>query len=171
MNIVLIGMMGSGKSAVGKKVAERLRRAFYDIDALIEKEEGQTIAQIFAQKGEPAFRNLEKKMIEQATRNDGSVIATGGGAPCDKENWELLSRNGFIVWLKASPVKLLERIKKKSLSARPLLVDQRDPLQTITDLLKKREPFYAKAHQTIETDQSDRDETAEKIVMEFTKQK
>ncbi|MBI4217662.1 MAG: hypothetical protein HY610_00945, partial [Elusimicrobia bacterium] len=73
--------------------------------------------------------------------------------------------------LKASPVKLLERIKKKSLSARPLLVDQKDPLQTVTDLLKKREPFYAKAHQTIETDQSDRDETAEKIVMEFTKQK
>ncbi|OGR81228.1 MAG: hypothetical protein A3I11_06570 [Elusimicrobia bacterium RIFCSPLOWO2_02_FULL_39_32] len=164
MNIVLIGMMGSGKSTIGKIIAQTLAWDFYDVDKWIEKERKKTIAEIFSQEGEATFRALESKIIKELAQKNNSVISPGGGAPCFKENWDALKKNGTIIWLKASPQKLLENVKKKPLSLRPLLTGKTSSLETISMLLNKREIFYQKADWVVETDALSLEQTSEKIV-------
>lgn len=163
MHIVLIGMMGCGKSAVGRKLARKLAWKFKDVDDWIEKEQKTSIAKIFETKGEPFFRDLEKKMIARLAVDDQSVIAAGGGAPCFEENWKRFTKHGFVVWLKAQPKKLLERVMKSPHGKRPLLKD-RMTQERISELLKQREPFYSRAHLTIETDDLNTDQVMERIM-------
>lgn len=164
MNIVLIGMMGSGKSSIGKMTAQILQWDFYDVDKWIEKEQKKTIAEIFSKEGEATFRELETKMIKELSQKNNCVIAPGGGAPVFKENWDALKKNGRIVWLKASPQKLLERVEKKPLSLRPLLMGKTSTLETISTLLNKRENFYKKADWILETDALSLDQASLEIV-------
>ncbi len=162
MNLVLIGMMGSGKSTVGKLAAAKLKRRFFDSDRMIEKEQGKMIAEIFESQGEPAFRELEKSMIRRLMNETDAVISTGGGAPLSEENWKSFL-NGTVIWLKASPHVLHERLNRGGSSSRPLLKDS-FTVEKIAEILKNRTPFYNRAGITIETDQLDPEESVDKIV-------
>ena len=162
MNIVLIGMMGSGKSSVGRLVAEKLKWKFIDVDRRIEEEQNDTIARLFEMRGESAFREIEKNAVARFSAEDGAVIATGGGAPCFEENWNALSRNGTIGWLKASPETLAQRLKKSGARSRPLLKGTLT-VERLSRLCSERRIFYQKADLTIDVDGLDREEIAEKI--------
>lgn len=147
-NIVLIGFMGTGKSVVGRALAQRLQRPFEDVDALLEQETGRPIRALFAEDGEPAFRRLERAAIQRVARLAGHVIAAGGGAVMDPENLAALRRQGWMVWLRAEPDVILQRVG--DVRARPLLnVD--DPQARVRELLALRQATYATAHVAVET--------------------
>lgn len=149
MNIVLTGFMASGKTAVGKKLAEKLNRRYLDVDEIIEKDTKLTIAKIFEKFGETVFRDLETKAIKCVAMLDNYVIATGGGAVLRPENVAELRRNGRIVYLAANPEAILRRIGDAR--TRPLLAKEPDKLTKIKELLAKREPFYRNCDMNIDT--------------------
>ena len=139
-NIYLIGPMGVGKTTIGRQLAKRLGVPFYDSDKVIEEQTGVDIATIFEFEGESGFRRREKKIIEELVAFKGVVIATGGGVGLDEQNRNLLTQNGFVVYLSCAVNKLLERTHKDS--KRPLLQTE-NPRQKIEELLQAREPLYA----------------------------
>jgi 3-dehydroquinate synthase len=149
--IWLVGMMGAGKSAVGAALAGRLRRAFHDLDAVVEERAGQPIPAIFAAHGEPHFRALEREAID-ALAASGAVVALGGGAVAQPGARERLAKSGRIVWLRASPETLLARIGDGA--GRPLLagLDAAGRRRKLMELLTAREPHYAAADLAVETD-------------------
>lgn len=138
-NVVLIGFMGSGKTVVGRSLARLLDYKFIDVDELVEKKTGQTINQIFEEQGEPVFRELESGVIAGVALAEGQVISCGGGAVLDSRNVEALKQNGLLVYLKASPERLYQRVKNKNL--RPLL-NVSDPQKRLKELLEQREKVY-----------------------------
>lgn len=139
--IVLIGMPGSGKSTAGKRLARRLGWEFFDTDADVERAAGMTIPEIFAQKGEPAFRAMEKEALGRALGQDRRVVSTGGGAVMDPANVEAIrSSRAFVAFLRADPVILAQR-NSFSKGSRPLL-NVEDPLGRLRSLLAQREPVY-----------------------------
>lgn len=146
-NIVLIGFMGTGKTAVGELVASRLGRPFLDTDAMIERLAGRSISQIFAEDGEAAFRRLEARAVAEAAAGIGSVIATGGGVVLSRENMDRLRRGGLIVALHADPQSILARVGGEG--TRPLLGD--DPEGRVRRLLEERAPLYQAADLIVET--------------------
>jgi len=142
-NVILLGFMGSGKTAVGKILSTKLNMDFVDLDDWIEKEAKMTINDIFAKFGEPYFRELEKKMVKKACDNiNNCVISTGGGVILKEENVENLHQAGVLIWLKVSPEKVYDRTKNTS--HRPLL-NCPNPLEKIKELLSIRTPYYTKA--------------------------
>ena len=150
MNYVLCGMMGAGKSALGKMIAELSCREWYDVEKIITSKYGE-IPDLFAEHGEVYFRSLESIEIEKLVERDGIVISTGGGAVLRKKNVELLKQHGKILYLKASKETLLERLSKKS--GRPLLDCEGSLEEKIATLLHEREPVYeAIADYTLEVD-------------------
>jgi len=160
-NIVLIGFMGTGKSEIGKGLAERLGYGFIDTDEIIEKKEGISISEIFERYGEPYFRDIESEVIKDVSRMDRVVISTGGGAVIRKENRENLKRKGIMVCLTASPEVIYQRTR--GYDNRPLLkID--DPYKRIKDLLKEREPYYSEADITIDTSEIGTSEVVDKIL-------
>lgn len=161
-NIVLVGFMGTGKSAVGKLLAERLGRAFVDLDRKIEKEAGRAVAQIFQGEGETGFRKREREAVRQAAALEGHVIATGGGVMMDEENVRLLKGSGWLVCLTASPDVILRRTMA-TLRIRPLLSGG-EPRERIEALLKLRAPFYAKADVAVDTSNRPVKEIVEEIL-------
>ena len=147
MNIVLIGFMGTGKSAVGRNLARRLDARHLDTDAEIEREAGKPIPQIFAEEGEAAFRARETAILSALTPPElgegGVILSTGGGTPLRAENAALLKQIGTVVWLRVTPEVILARVEK-DLHERPLLAGHTDnPLARIETLLAEREPRYA----------------------------
>ncbi len=160
-HIVLVGFMGTGKTVVGKQLAERLGRDFLELDEMIEKKEGCSIREIFEKRGEPYFREVEKEVIKEAIRKRHVVISAGGGAIIDEENLGNLKRDGFIICLEASPDIILERTK--GLKSRPLL-NVPDPKKEIAALLKKRGPYYKKADLSINTDSLSVEQVVERIM-------
>ncbi len=146
MNIVLIGYRCSGKTAVGKILARKLGRDFLDSDTLIEKEAGSSIQGFVSKKGWDLFRELEKTVIKKIAKKDNLVIATGGGIVMDEENVNNLKRNGCIVWLKANPDVIEDRMRKEQGSGRirPSLTGS-DPIEEIEHVLSLRTPLYEKA--------------------------
>ncbi len=160
LNIVLIGFMGTGKTAVGEIVASRLGRPFLDTDALIEAQAGRAIPQIFAVDGEAAFRRLEAGVVAAAAAPGGSVIATGGGVALSWENMDRLRRNGVIIALQADPKAILTRVGGGS--DRPLLGD--DPEGNVRRLLGEREPFYRAADLVVETSSLSVEAVADRVL-------
>lgn len=150
-NIILIGFMGAGKTTIGQRLAKRLQMDFLDTDQQIEKEQHCTINQIFRDKGEAQFRQMETKLLSQLLGCENTVISVGGGLPVQTENHDLLKKLGISVYLKASKETLIERLKGST--SRPLL--QGGELEhKITDLMEKRESIYEKvADSIIRTDQ------------------
>jgi shikimate kinase len=144
-NIYLMGFMGCGKTKVGNLLAKKLGWSFLDSDDCIVRDAGLSIPEIFEQKGESYFRKLEKKCIKTISRLNGHVIALGGGAILDPENWEHISRSGMTVTLSYPPEILAARLEKKS--DRPLLNETKGNarLIKIIDLLEKRESYYRRA--------------------------
>ena len=142
-SIVLVGMMGCGKSAIGKMLAHKLELDFRDADAEIEIAADRSIAEIFEDYGEPEFRRLETRVIERLLGDGPYVLAVGGGAFMNDETRRTIIEKGLSVWLKVDLETLLERVMRKP-GKRPLLT-KGDPKQIMTDLLKAREPVYAKA--------------------------
>lgn len=137
-NLVLVGMMGVGKSTVGAVLAERLARPFVETDALVEAEAGRRIAEIFADQGEAGFREHERRAVRAAATRDGQVISAGGGAVLDDRNVADLRRNGVLVLLDAPADVLAARLE--TVSDRPLLGDE--PAERLDLLLDERNPTY-----------------------------
>ncbi len=159
-NIVLIGFMGTGKTAVGELVASRLGRPFLDTDAIIERLAGRPIPRIFAEDGEAAFRRLEAQAVAEATARGGSVIATGGGIVLSRENMDRLRRDGLIVALHADPQSILARVGGGG--TRPLLGD--DPEGSVRRLLEERAPLYQAADLIVETSALSVAAAAERVI-------
>jgi shikimate kinase/3-dehydroquinate synthase len=159
-NIVLTGFMGTGKSAVGRRLAKALGWRFVDTDEMIERKTGRTIPQIFEKYGERYFRNVERKMIRIAARQKNAVIATGGGAVLDPRNVRVLSGNGLLVGLKASSRAILSRV---SGSDRPLLRGG-DPRSRVEALLAARQERYGRADFIVDTSGRDADQVSRRIL-------
>jgi shikimate kinase len=148
-NLVLVGFMGTGKSAVGRLVAQQLHFAFIDTDELIENEVGKTIPEIFAQQGEAAFRKYEQDVVKALSARRDTVIAAGGGLAADPSNLASLKTHSLVVCLWASPETILARVRTQT--HRPLLQTP-DPLAKIRELLAQRAPAYRQADVQILTD-------------------
>lgn len=144
--IVLVGMMGSGKSTVGTRLAAKLGLRFIDADSEIEIAADMSIPEIFASRGETEFRAGERRVIARLLAQGAQVIATGGGAFMSEDTRERIARTGISVWLKADPDTLMRRVRKRS--NRPLL-QTADPEGTLRKLLVEREPVYALANITV----------------------
>lgn len=147
-NIILTGFMGTGKTSVGKRLAKELNLKFIDTDGLIEKEAGICINEIFAKFGEAYFRRLESKVINEVSSDENMIIATGGGAVINPTNLLVLKKNGTLICLTASIDVILSRVG--SGDERPL-ISEGDKKETISNLLKVREPFYKKADFIVDT--------------------
>lgn len=152
-SIILIGMMGSGKSSVGRRLAAHFNMDFVDIDNEIENVSQRSIADIFSEYGEPEFRALESRVLARVLSEKPRVIATGGGAFSSPKNREMIAENGHAVWLDADLETLWNRVKNKE--HRPLLQNE-NPKQILSELLDNRNPLYAlAAHRVLsEADQS-----------------
>ncbi|MBP6877812.1 MAG: shikimate kinase [Phenylobacterium sp.] len=146
--ITLVGLMGVGKSSVGRRLANALDLPFKDADVEIEAAAGRSIPDIFAEMGEPAFREGERRVITRLLENPPHVLATGGGAFMNDETRALIKERSISVWLKADLDVLVRRVSRKD--SRPLL-SGKDPLEVLTELAEKRYPVYAQADVTVET--------------------
>jgi shikimate kinase len=140
--IVLVGMMGAGKTSIGRRLANLLHLPFLDADSEIEKAANLSIAEIFAKHGEADFREGEKRVVARLLASGPAVLATGGGAYMSEETRERCRLDGVTIWLKADVPVLLERVRKKG--NRPLL-DRPDPEAVMRQLLAEREPIYGLA--------------------------
>ena len=162
-NIVLIGFMGTGKTAVGQVLSKRLSRQLIEVDEAIEKIAGKTIPDIFQDDGEIHFRELEIEAIRQAAKGEKQVIACGGGAVLNTINIDRLRATGVIINLIADPEIILQRTSGEN-GSRPLL-NTAQPLERIKELQKFRKPFYDRAADiTINTSKLSIDITADKII-------
>ena len=146
-SVVLVGMMGAGKSSIGRRLAQRLGVTFVDADAEIEAAAGMTIAEIFATYGEPYFRSGEQRVIARLLESGPKVLATGGGAFINPETRAGVRQKGVSVWLKAEFEVLMRRVKRRATADRPML--QGDPAQRIRHLMDERYPLYAEADVTV----------------------
>src|SRR5690242_16654288 len=144
--IVLVGMMGAGKSTIGRRLAARLNLPFVDADTEIEAAAGMSIPEIFEAHGEPHFRDGEARVIARLLENGPGVLATGGGSFMREETRRRIGEKAVSIWLKADPDVILRRVKRRI--DRPLL-QTADPAATVTRLLSEREPVYQHADLTI----------------------
>ncbi len=148
-NVILIGFMGTGKTSLGKLLANKLGRGFVDVDQKIESTAKMSIPEIFETYGEKYFRELEKNAVKEICTRRNLVIATGGGTVKDKENFRLLKNSGVIVCLTTEPEEIFRRTERRG--ERPVLDGGNDRLETIKNLLAERQKFYAQADYTIDT--------------------
>ena len=162
-SIALIGFMGTGKTVVGKVLAERLGKEFLELDALIEQKAGKTIPEIFQQEGEVAFRELEIEATEEVSQRKNVVIACGGGIVLNKINIDRLKKESLIVYLTALPRVILKRTASDE-NERPLLKADNRAL-AVNELLRFRKPFYERAADiTIDTSKLDIDLVVGQII-------
>ncbi len=165
MNIILIGYRGSGKSRVGRKLASRMGSKFVDTDDLVESKEGK-ISDIVKSHGWDYFRAIEKRMIEEISKEDNLVIAVGGGAVLDADNVVNLERNGLIVWLKADPEVVRKRIGEdhRTSVSRPTLTGK-GTMEELDEVMAHRDFFYEKAGKIqLDTSSLDAEAVVEKIM-------
>lgn len=159
--IFLVGMPGSGKSTIGRLLAEKLEIGFIDLDTAIEEKEHESIAEIFERKGEGYFREIESAVLHSYLGNNKEyVMSTGGGTPCFFDHMNLLNQAGITIYLKAQVNLLYERTKKSM--KRPLLKDNHE--SRIQQLLQDREPVYQMANHIIDIKDFSLDEKVRKIV-------
>lgn len=149
----LLGFMGCGKTYWGKKWAEKSRLRFFDIDEMVEQEQQKTIAEIFAEKGEDYFRNLETDVLKSFSDKDDIIIACGGGTPCYNDNINWMNENGTSVYLQSAPENILNRLISEK-EKRPLIKNLKNEelLFYIREKIKEREPFYHQAKIILDVD-------------------
>ncbi len=166
-NIALVGFMGTGKTDVGRLLAEKLGKDFIEVDELIEQRTGKTIPEIFQQDGEIAFRELEIEATREAAEKKNAVIACGGGVVLNQINVDRLREHGVIVYLTASPEAILQRTSSDT-DERPLLVAE-DKASKVEKLLNFRRPFYERAADiTVNTSELDVAGVAGQIISELS---
>ena len=156
--------MGTGKSSVGQMLASALHFTFLDTDHAIETRAGKTIADIFAQDGEPAFREWERRIVQELAQRKKTVISTGGGLAADDANLASLKTHALVVCLWASPEKIWERVRNQT--HRPLL-NGPEPLAKIRSLLETRAPFYRQADVLMNTELRSVREVAQQVIHQF----
>jgi len=146
MKVFLVGFMGSGKTTIGKKLANYLKYDFIDLDKLIETKVGMSIVQYFELHGESAFRDLEREVLQKTDFPENVIVATGGGAPCFGDNMSWMNGNGLVAYLSLSPKALANRLEN-SKTDRPLIRNLKgDELEGfISAKLAEREPFYSQS--------------------------
>ena len=149
--IILIGYMGSGKTTVGKALSKATGMMFYDLDWYIESRMRKTVSQIFAERGEEGFRQIEHNMLHEVAEFENVIISCGGGTPCFFDNMDYLNQQGDVVYLKATPETLYKHLMMAKVE-RPLLKDKtpEELIAYITEHLKERAPFYEKAQHTLD---------------------
>ncbi|MEI8389653.1 MAG: shikimate kinase [bacterium] len=163
-NIVLIGLMGSGKTTIGRKLAEKLNMKFADTDELIIQKAQKSIKLIFAENGEAFFRKLESEAIEEVSSQENIVVSTGGGAVLIEENIHNLKKNGILFHLYAPADELFKRIKDDN--ERPL-INTENPVETLKIIQERRKIFYNQADFKINTCEKTPEETANEIINLF----
>jgi len=161
-SIVLVGMMGVGKSSIGRRLAARLAVPFVDADTEIEKAAGMSIADIFARHGEADFRSGEARVIARLLEGGPQVLATGGGAVMNADTRAAIKAKGVSIWLSAELDVLLRRINKRK-NERPML-QTADPVATLRELLVVREPIYAQADLTVQSREVPHDAIVTEII-------
>ena len=160
-HVLLIGLPGAGKTTVGRLVAERLHAGFVDIDTILIRKEGKPIAMIFAEKGEPAFRVMERTAVEAALANQPAVIVPGGGWAAQPGALEAAKAVAHVVYLVARPETATSRAIPSG--TRPVLMGGDSEAQML-ELLKVREPFYKQAHSTVQTEGRSAEQVAVDVV-------
>ncbi|MDD2400726.1 MAG: shikimate kinase [Clostridia bacterium] len=160
-NIILIGFMGTGKTAVGKRLATLLNKDFYDSDQEVEAVTSMTISKLFNKYGEVRFRSEENLAIKRLVKKENCILATGGGFILDKKTIKLLAEKGIVICLSARPDVIFERVKRRN--NRPLL-SKGNLYQTILDLMEEREELYNYADYCIDTSDMDFQEIIDKII-------
>lgn len=160
-HIVLVGLPGSGKTTIGKLSADLLQAAFVDIDAMIVRQQGKPITMIFAELGEAAFRDMEKKEMETALAGDAAVIAPGGGWAAQPGALAAARPRGFLVYLKARADTVAARAATPG--NRPTLMGE-DPEARMRELLKDREPFYLQADAQVDVEKRSAEQAAQDVV-------
>jgi shikimate kinase len=164
-SLVLIGMMGAGKTTIGRRLARKLELPFNDADAEIEAAAGMKVPDIFEVFGEKAFRDGERKVIERLLKAGPQVLATGGGAFLNETTRALIKKNSLSIWLKAEIGVLLERVKRKK--TRPLLLNA-DPEGTMRRLLEERAEIYAAADIVVTSNDNTHDKVIASIITALT---
>lgn len=157
-NLYLIGMMGAGKTCIGKMVAKKTHRRFVDTDALIEKKAGMTVTEIFEREGESGFRSRETAVLASLAKKRKLIVSTGGGVVVTPENIQLMRKSGTVVWLKRE---LNTIIANPRIRRRPLLAKNEN---AIFDIMKVREPLYKKACHLVVYNDDDRLKTVDEIL-------
>lgn len=165
--VFLCGMMGSGKSTVGKTLAKLLGTTFTDLDSLIEEQLDMTIPEIFEKLGEDAFRKTERDLLLQISRASNGVVALGGGSLQNQHTVDHIKLNGRLVFLKTSRSTLVKRLQNRS--GRPMLksAGSEKITERIDQLMKQRLPYYSQAHITIETENLSKEEIAKTIITQL----
>ena len=158
-NIILVGVMGTGKTTVGRMISRRLGMTYVDTDTVVEQTTGHCITDLFAQHGESYFRELESEAVLKGSDLDGHVISTGGGVVLRTKNLKILKRNGVVFCLTATSEEIWKRVKNGT--HRPL-INAPNPVEKIRDMLREREANYALADHMICTDNS----SIERVTME-----
>jgi shikimate kinase len=166
--IVLVGFMATGKTTVGRLLAERLGRHFVDLDRAVEEAAGMKIAELFQTHGEAVFRRLETEALGRVLDQTGTVIATGGGAACREPNLAMMLGRALVVALSATAEEVLRRAGRGS--GRPLLDGVADPFARVEELLAEREPYYARAHVLVDTMGKAAEQVAEEVLSSLGKQ-
>ncbi|MBA3813111.1 MAG: shikimate kinase [Alphaproteobacteria bacterium] len=159
--LVLVGMMGAGKSSVGWRLARRLGIPFSDTDQEVEKAAGCSVADIFETWGEKAFRDAERRILKRLLRGSIQVVSTGDGAFFDEESRLLIKENAISLWLRADPVVLYERVIRRD--TRPLLFEG-DAKQILEEMVERRYPIYAKADLIVESNDDAHEATIERVI-------
>ncbi|MGH7546680.1 MAG: shikimate kinase [Gemmatimonadales bacterium] len=160
-HVVLIGLPGSGKTTVGRIAAEKLHAAFVDIDAIIGRREGKPIPMIFAEQGEAAFRDMERKEMDAALANEPAIIAAGGGWAAQPGALDTAKACALVVYLRTRAETAAQRAAPEG--SRPVLMGE-DPVVRMRQLLKQREPFYAQAHTQVDADRQSAGHVADEVV-------
>lgn len=164
--IILIGMMGAGKTTIGRLVSYALQCPFYDSDAVIEEEHHCDVSSFFTRYGEAAFRACEEKTVSRLVRVSPCVLAVGGGAILSRQVRRVIFQQGFVVWLRANVDVLMRRVAHSQ--ARPLLA-HKDCRETLQHLLKERRPFYEGAHVTVPVYEESPERTLRRVLRALVK--
>ncbi len=159
--LVLVGMMGAGKSSIGWRLARKLGVAFNDTDQEVERAAGCSVADIFETWGEKAFRDAERRVIKRLLSGPTQVISTGDGAFVDEESRKLIKENSISLWLRADPQILYERVIRRD--TRPLLFDG-DAKQILEEMIERRYPIYGNADLIVESNDDAHEATVERVI-------